>query len=275
VSSSAPAGRDLSLPTPLAFTGMAYAAWRLLLSRSRTLVGLYLLLFVPYLLVATTAVGVVFDIDRDQALAAAVAVFLPVLAFVLLGSLGVVTSAVILADEVAGRSTTIRAALETLRPMRRELLAGALAAALISMMLLFVAPLWLIIAPLLLGPPLVGHVIALEHKTLGDAWVRTKMLLATHWLRIGLYLISFVFAVALVQVPVLVGAEVLLDPLGNDDLHLMLRALATGVAWGLTFPYLAAAGCAAYFDLRARAEGFGPEELRAERAATVPGATPG
>lgn len=268
-----PTSRELELPAPLAFTGMAYSAFVLYRRRFRSLAGLYLTLFVPHLLVATALITVVFDIHRDQELAAALAVFLPGLTFVLLGSIGVVTTGVVLADEIAGHRIGIREALESLRPQRRELFAAALVSALISMLLQFIPPIGLVVIPLLLGPPIVGHMIALQQMTLSDAWARSKELLAGEWLRIALYLISFVFAVALVQVPVIGGAELIFDSLDSNDLHFMLRALTVGIVAGVTFPYLAACGLLAYLDLRARDEQLGPKEFTAERAATRPAAT--
>jgi hypothetical protein len=268
-----PTARRLELPAPLAFTGMAYSAFVLYRRRFKTLAGLYLTLFVPHLLVATVLITVVFDIHRDQEVAAALAVFLPGVAFVLLGSLGVVTAGVILAEDIAGHRIGIREALQSLRPHRREFFAAALASALISMLLQFIPPIGLVVIPLLLGPPIVGHTIALQDKTLSQAWARSKELLAGEWLRITLYLISFVFAVALVQVPVIWGAEAGFDSLNSDDLHFMLRALTVGIVAGVTFPYLAACGFLAYLDLRARAEQLGPAEFTAERAANRPAAT--
>jgi hypothetical protein len=217
---------------------------------------------------------VVFDIDRDQEFAAALAIFLPSLAIVLLGSLGVVATGVILADEIAGRRIGARDAVESLRPHQKELFAAALAAALISILLQFIPPIGLVVIPLLLGPPIVGHMIALQQMTLSEAWARSKTLLAGEWVRIALYLISFVFAVALVQVPVIWGAEAIFDAVQSNDLHYMLRALTVGTMAAATFPFLAACGLLAYLDLRARAEELGPTEFIAERTANRPAATP-
>jgi hypothetical protein len=252
---------------------MARAAFVLYRRRFTTLAGLYLALFVPLLLVAATLIGVIFDIDSDQELAAALAIFLPSLAIVLLGSLGVVTTGVILADDIAGFRVGMREALESLRPQGRELFAAALVSALISIVLQFIPPIGLVVIPLLLGPPIVGHMIALQRMTLRAAWARSKELFAGEWVRIALYLISFVFAVALVQVPVIWGAEAVFDSVESNDLHYMLRALTVGAVAAVTFPYLAACGLLAYLDLRARAEQLGPTEFTAERAANRPVAT--
>lgn len=151
-----------------------------------------------------------------------------------------------------GQSIGVRTALVALRPRARDLLAVAFYAATGGLFLvLLTAGLGFLLLPLLFGPPLVVHVIALEDKRVSEAWSATKELARGHTVRILVYLLTIALGVTLLGSLIINVYTTFSEGLASVPrtiIFLVMQAVVTGV----TFPYLAAASFSCYWDLRVR-----------------------
>jgi hypothetical protein len=126
------------------------------------------------------------------------------------------------------------------RPWLGTVLAAAGISALLALVLVvLLGGAGLLLQPALYGPPVVLPAIVLERKSLGAAWVRAKAVLKRD-ARIPAYVLVGVGLAGLVALAALAAAVTLAA--GRDQAQLAVQ----GIALGLTLPYVAAVGLAAF-----------------------------
>jgi hypothetical protein len=187
--------------------------------------------------------------------------------FQLGGSLLVTAGAVIMTDRLGGRDTTISQAAARLAPQR----SAVMVAALYSVMLAFAGNLLrvfaLVLPVLLLGPPILAQVMALENKAAATAVPRARTLLKGHVLRVLGSMFPLVLGVRVLELGFYFAVFATLDRAGVDQFATLalVEGALRGVVSGLVIlPFAAALSLASYLDLRARAERFDLETLAAE-----------
>ena len=198
-------------------------------------------------------------------MAAAFAALIPLMVRVISSGLGVALGAAIIADGLAGEPVSARAAIRTSRPYLKEILAAAMFGALLALIFVFLSQgLALLLMPLFYGPPLIAQVIVLEAKPFQLATRRVRELGRGQFARTFGYLTAVALGIGLtgVLVPRLIAS---LAASFGDAGQLGLLVLASMVLGAMGLAFFSAATTVAYFDLRARAENYGLEELRAER----------
>lgn len=262
------------LPAELRFGGVVAASWRLYLGHASALIRLYLAIFFP---LASIRVGVqVMLALTTSAIAAQVVLTLTSIVLVALaGSFGLHCATAVLADGVAGRATSPSAAARSLRPQSKDLVSAGLLVSMLSIAALFLpfGPLGsIVIVPMLLGPPILAHVIVVETKPFPEAVARARVLLGGHWGRALITLLNVAFILGILQLVLLSLSAAALAGAGGIGL-VVLTLIQTLIA-ALALPYLAAAGFVLYLDLRVRNEDLGWARLAAERTHNAPSETP-
>ena len=254
------------IPAPVGFTSLISSSWWLL----RSLFGA---MFRPMLaIVAVEWLALLLALvvaDADPAgMAAAFADLVRLMVRVTTSGLGVALGAAIIADGVAGEPASARRALRMCRPLLRELLAAALFGALLAMLFVFATQgLALLLMPLFFGPPLIVQVIALEAKPFQLATRRVREIGRGQLARIFGYLLAVALFISLVVVVVPQVVAALGAGLGDAG-QLGLWVLSSIVLSAIALAFFSAVTTVAYFDLRARAENYGLEELKADRGST-------
>lgn len=250
-------------PAPTTFSGLVANSLRLYRLAPRTLILTFLTLGIFEAVLRFSSSAIAGGVS-SEGLELAFELVIPVVIAVTSGSLGVAIAGVVMADRLAGKATT---ALEVLRsgfPMRDVLASGLFASIIVLILAVVLAPIILLTLVMFFGPPVVVHVIALERDGLHPALSRARAMSRGNLGR----LVGILFAVAL-------GTGLLhfmLTQVGfglTDPLEEWQRAIVLGfsiVVQAVLYPYVAAAGLIAYLDVRARFEGFGADELRAERS---------
>lgn len=251
-------------PAPTTFTGLVANSLRLYRLAPRTLILTFLTLgiFEAALRFSSAAIA---DAVSSESLDLAFGLVIPVVILpVTSGSLGVAIAGVVMADRLAGKATTAREVLRSGFPMR-EVLASGLFASIIALILAVVlAPIILLTLVMFFGPPVVVHVIALEHDGLHPALSRARAMSRGNLGRLVGILFAVALGTGLLHFMLIQVGFGLINPLEGAQ-----RAIVFGfsiVVQAVLYPYVAAAGLIAYLDVRARSEGFGADELRAERS---------
>lgn len=259
------------LPAELRFGGVAAAAWRLYRGRASSLIRLYLAIFLP-LASVRAGIQVLLALTTTAVAAQVVLTLTSIVLVALAGSFGLQCSAAILADAVAGRDTPPGAAARSLRPQSKDLLSAGLLVAMLSIAALFLpfGPLGsIVIVPMLLGPPVLAHVIVVEARSFPEAAARSRMLLGGNWGRVLITLLNVAFILGILQLVLLsLSAAALAGSAGGIGL-VVLTLIQTLIA-ALALPYLSAAAFVAYLDLRVRNEDLGWDHLAAERSGAPP-----
>lgn len=260
------------LPARLGFSATLAGAWRLYVRSLRSLAGVFVLVSALILVVHIVADRVAGDLDGSPNLEVGLAFFIPIVAYVALGSIGIAACGPLLADRLVGRPSSLRGALATSRESLRDIIAAGLFAAVIALCLvalfLPLAPLLFLVLALLYGPPVVAFVVSLEKNTLREALGRARRLLSGSWLRVTGILSTVALAIGLLKVS---ATQLFLDlPL---SIRLEAVIVAQVVADALLLPFLAAVSFLVYVDLRVRCEGLGTAELAAERDAAYDAVT--
>lgn len=143
--------------------------------------------------------------------------------------------------------------LRGLRGRWRDIAAiGALVATVVAALTFLTGEFVVVLSPPLWGPLIFIQVIALEELGLRDALARGRVLLAGHWARLFLYLISVGVGLGVAGATILGGvyeiASGWLTPLGAELVIYWLNPVIAA----LGEPFLAALGVVLYHDLRAR-----------------------
>jgi hypothetical protein len=202
-------------------------------------------------------------------MAAAFAALVPLMVRVTTYGIGVAIGAATIADSLAGEHPSARTAIRKSRPLLKEVLAAALFGALLAMVFVFLSQgLTLLLLPLFFGPPLIAQVIVLEAKPFQLATRRVRELGRGQLARIFGYLMAVALFIGLVVVivPRLIAATA--DPLG-EGVQLGLLVVFSIALSALALAFYSAVTTVAYFDIRARAEDYGLEELKAERGSAT------
>lgn len=169
-----------------------------------------------------------------------------------------------MADHVSGVGATVRKSIGKARPVNKEMFAAALLAALLCMMVVIaLAGIPGFVITLFFGPPLVAQAITLEGMRLQSAVPRVRELARSNWGRVFGYVFCVALGIGLLQFYLGVAtAEV------RGSVLALLVVLGGVLIQAATTSFFAVVVTLLYFDLRARKENFGPDELREERART-------
>ncbi|MDQ3751826.1 MAG: hypothetical protein M3333_02910 [Actinomycetota bacterium] len=268
-SEPAPAGTDaFGLPAELRFSGVVAVSWRLYRSHGPALFRLYVAIFLP-LAIVRVGIQVLLSATTSAVAAQVILTLTSVVLVALAGSFALHCATVILADGVSGRGTSPRAAARSLRGRLKDLMSAGLLVGMLSIVALFLpfGPLGsVVIVPMLLGPPILAHVIAVEARSFPEAFARARMLLGGNWGRVLVTLLNIAFVLGILQLVLLSSAVALLA--GAGGLALLLLTLFQTLIAALALPYLAAAAFVTYLDLRVRNEDLGWAGLAAERTAS-------
>lgn len=262
-------------PAPLGIGGYVRWTWELFRSTFLRLVlvfvgGVALLRLVQFLV----GVGVASVAPEDDSvgaaafLLAATVVIAPVVGSILAG-----IAAPVFAAELGGIRVGSTTGWRRVRPRLGAIAVAGLYVAIpvLALLLFFGGIVRIVVLPALLGPPVLVHAIAWEHKDFRDAMTRTMNLLAGHWGRVVAALLLLALGAALLQL--LVRGFAALPQAGADfqDVAVFLPALLVEVVTsGVVWLFTTAAATVAYFDLRARFEELGRAELTAEAEALAP-----
>jgi hypothetical protein len=223
-------------------------AWRLFLAFAAKLLPPFVLVFVILRLLIPVVVTRNFDEDEVALSLILVQVIVPVL----VGSVMVAVATVVFRS---GGETPPSGAIKALGPQSLSLLGAANIAAMLAVFaILLMGPIGIMVQPMLLGPPVVMHAIALERRALGAALTRTRQLLRRD-ARLPLYLllISLVLGIGIVLFVTLVDA--LSGGLEGTARGTLLFATQGALA-GATALFVAAVALLAYENLAARADGL-------------------
>ncbi len=260
---------SFGLPAELRFSGVVAASWRLYRAHFRALISLYVAIFLP---LAFLRVGIQMLL-RLTASAMAAQVILTLTSIVLValaGSFALHCATVILADGISGRVTSSGASAGSLRGQFRDLVSAGLLVGMLSIaaLLLPFGPLGsMVVVPMLLGPPVLAHILAVEGKSFPEAVVRARMLLGGNWGRTLITLLNIAFVLGILQLVLLSFSVALLAGVGGLAL-VLLTFLQTLIA-AIALPYLAAAALVSYLDLRVRNEDLNWAGLAAERSSAL------
>lgn len=194
----------------------------------------------------------------------------------LAGSVLAATTAVVVAARLAGAPAALARGLTETRARPRAVGAAALLAAMLALLVVVLPPslipgavqflaIFVTVAAVLVGPPLVVQALMLERLAFKEALARARLLGAGHFGRIFAYLFVLAFMVQL-----LASVATQATFAGGRALGLPETAsgwLAIGVnqvmVW-LMHAYLAVVALVCYLDLRVRKEGLDRATLRAE-----------
>jgi len=254
------------LPAELRFSGVVAASWRLYRSHLRALIRLYIAIFLPLAFVRV-GIQVLLRLTASTLAAQVILTLSSIVLVAFAGSFALHCATVILADGVSGRAISAGTAAGSLRGRSGDLVSAGLLVGMLSIAALFLpfGPLGsMVVVPMLLGPPVLAHVIAGEAKSFPEAVVRSRMLLKGNWGRVLFTLLNVAFAPGILQLVVLSVSVAMLADAGGLAL-LVLTLIQTLIA-AIALPYLAATAFVAYLDLRVRNEGLDWAGLAAERA---------
>jgi hypothetical protein len=259
--------REGSSPfVPLRLRGLFQTAWGFYRGSFGRMAPPSLALTVPLFLVPLIAFTLWRGEDSSDALWAGI-FFARESIFQFVGSVMVGLGAVIMTDGLRERRTTVAEARLRVRPQRSSLTVVALYSVMLGLAGQLL-PMFALVLPLLvLGPPILVHVVTLENKTVPEAVARTRALLKGQALRLLGSLFPLILIMRFLELVIYFAVFGMLDALGveQDAALRILQGVLTGLLFGLVIlPFTASLSLAAYLDLRARAERFDLETLEAE-----------
>jgi hypothetical protein len=191
--------------------------------------------------------------------------------FQLFASILVALGAALIAADLVGRRRSLADAYRELRPLRASLLGAALYSMLMGGFAHLVPFLGLILPLVLLGPPALAHVVAVEEQPLAEARPRARALLAGQTLRSFTYLLPVVVGLRLLEGILYSAALGVASGAGWSGGSLaVLQGAASAAFMGLVMvPFLTCLMAALYFDLRTRAGDLDEDALDAARRAAM------
>jgi hypothetical protein len=252
------------IPGPVGFSDLLRASWRIFTALQSRLFGLMLLIALVEL--GTTIGARVIVGDEPDSFGIALFGLAPLTLQIVLSSLAIGWGASVVADWLAGEPASTRDALRDSRPLMKELLAAALMATLAALFAtLIMQAAALFIFALFFGPPIIAQIITLEAKPLSVAIPRWRQMGKGQMGRVFSYLLSVALGLGLLQalLPLLIASTA--GPLGDAG-QLTVYIASSGLIAAVELTFFAVVTTVAYFDLRARFEEYGPNELRAERS---------
>lgn len=188
----------------------------------------------------------------------------------LAGSYVACIGGVVMTEAVCDRHATVAEAASRVWRSRRDVFAAALVVALVSWGVVMLSGLGLAqvgaaLTFVLLGPPVLAHVVVLEGRAFEPAVARARALLRGAALRAFVYLLAVGFVVLFALIFIVLAFNVAVAT-GNRTVVLTVYYAALALAGGLTIPYATAAGVTVYLELRAVKEGLDAPALCGERA---------
>lgn len=189
------------------------------------------------------------------------------LALPLLGSLLMARLGRVMVGGLVGRNESIRSAGRALTHVRSHLFASAMLAGFLTFAItIAMGPLGNFLgAHLLMGPPILIHVIALEGLSFTDGWARTKEIARGEALRTFLYLLCLALALVLLEQVVAASSYTALRSFTGSDTASLINLPIFGVVMGVGMSLMTAFALQAYLQLRARDdENFDIDDLAAE-----------
>jgi hypothetical protein len=251
---------------PVRIPGLLRRAWGLYRGSWTRMAPAALLLSLPLFLIPASAYVLWGRGTDGDALWAGVFLARETL-FQLVGSLVVTAGAVVMTDRLGGRDTRISEAATRLQPQRSAVIVAALYSVLLALVGNLLQVFALVVPVLLLGPPILAQVVALENRGAATAVPRARALLKGHLLRVLGSLFLLLLGVRVLELGLYFAVFVTMNGAGVDQFAALgiiegtLRGLTSGL---VILPFAAALSLASYFDLRARAERFDLETLAAE-----------
>ena len=260
-------------PAPRTFGQTVSEAWGLYRNSFRGLTAFYVVAFMSLALLFTVT-AVIFGAVGMGTLAIQISTSLGnIVLGGVVGSLAAAVASAMAAGSLAQREGTPAAAIRSLRPVRTDLLAAALASSMVTLALVFLLAgsgllnlLTFVITPLLFGPPVLAQVIAIEHRTLGAAWRRSRELLAGNAPRVLLYLVNVALGIGLLQL-IFLGLSVSVASGVGGMAGTVAFFTVQSVGASLTYPFLALTCVVVYLDIRASHESFELADLTPAPAA--------
>jgi hypothetical protein len=263
-----PSGGELHLPAPLNFSGLIASSWR----AYRSIFGRLLIIgFVLFGIADLIEIAVLTltPIKNATTISSSLRFLFSLSMYVFLGSLVVALASIGVADVTAGLRVTVGSMWGGVRSALKEVVASNLLAVVIGLTLVvLLAAFPFLFLPLFFGPPLVIHVVTLERKRLPEAMPRVRELARGSWAKTILYLLCVAIGARLLQGAVLDGLWIATNPFAATEvLRGTLFVLGRVLVEAATAGFFGVVATFVYFDLRARKEDYGPDELRAERTA--------
>ena len=265
---------EAGLPGPLSFSGLVASSWRTYMS----LFGKLLIIGFGCFAIADLveiAILSVTPLSREASLFGSLRFLFPLSVYVLLGSFLVAHASVGVADATAGFEVTTASMWRGVKGSLKEVVASNLLAVVVALSLVvLLAAFPFLFLPLFFGPPLIVQAVVLERMRLQEGMPRMTTLARGNWGRTILYLLSIALAARLLQGAVLDAVWAVTEPLATVA-RAVLFVIGRILIEAITVGYFAVVTTFLYFDLRARFEDFGPDDLRAERARANPEPPPG
>ena len=199
--------------------------------------------------------------SESDALANSLAYIMPIILYVVIGSLASGAIAAIIGAHLAGADhVSLGTGLRAVRAVLKDALAASLLAALVCLLLTFILFFTtLLFLPFFYGPILVMQAIVIQKVPFNQAVARARALARGSTGRMIGY--AFVISLSAWVIPVaILGILDRLDPPGFPWAYAPIQMLVKGNAAA----FVAVTAAVMYFDLRMRKEDYGTKELRAE-----------
>jgi hypothetical protein len=186
-------------------------------------------------------------------------------------SILVALGAALIASDLVGRRRSLAGVSRELRSLRASLLGTALFSMLLGGFAHLLPYLGLVLPLVLLGPPVLAQVVAVEERPLAEAWPRARSLLARQMLRMFSFLLVVVLFLRLLEGILYSAALGVASGAGwGVGALAVLQGAASAAFMGFVMlPFLTALMAALYFDLRRRAGDLDEDALDAARRAAV------
>lgn len=260
-----PSRGEAGLPAPLSFSGLIASSWR----AYRSLFGKLLILgFACFAIADLTEIAVlsITPFSQSATLSGSLRFLFSLSIYLFMGSFLVALASVGVADTTAGLSVSVGSMWRGLKGSVKDVVAANLFAVVVGLTLVvLLAAFPFLFLPLFFGPPVVIQVVTLERKRLQEALPRFRELARGHWGRTVLYLLCIALGIRLLQGVALDGLWAATRSL-TEVMRAIIFVAGRILVEAVTAAFFGVVATCVYFDLRARREDYGPDELRAERA---------
>jgi hypothetical protein len=185
--------------------------------------------------------------------------------FQLFASIIVALAGALIAAQVLSSRRTLAEVYSSLRPLRSDLLGSALYSMLLGGFAHLVPFLGLVLPLMLLGPPVLAQVVAIEERPLAEARPRALRLFSGRMLKTFAFLLPVTLVLRLLEGVLYTAALGAASAAGWDPAALaVLQGICSAAFMGLAMiPFLGALMAALYFDMRARAGDLDEDALGA------------
>jgi hypothetical protein len=253
-----------ALPAPLNFAGLMASSWHVYTS---LFTKLFVAGFVVFAIADLIQVGArsFSALDSAGSVAGGLRLLLPFAIYIFFASFLVALVGVGVADSTAGMAVSGGSMWRGVRAVVKDVVAANLLAVVVALTLVVLLAFFpILFLPLFFGPPLIVQVVALERKRLQEAVPRARLLVRGQLARTLLALFCVALGARLVQGVVLDRFLAVSTSLVTAA-RVVLYVLTEVILEATTVTFFAVVATLAYFDVRARTEDFGPNELQIER----------